>query len=103
MSPLRAVSVSAPFAEVLLPARLIDAPCSAALPPAALRPVADIAPFASTPSSPAPAIVPSLLMPAPSVPVEATLPALTVVLPCAASVPLFVSAPEVVAMTSRCA
>ncbi|SAK97489.1 hypothetical protein AWB82_07138 [Caballeronia glebae] len=42
-------------------------------------------------------------MPAPSVPVEAILPALTLVFCCAASVPLLVKVPDVDTTTSRCA
>lgn len=99
MSPLLAASVSALLADVLLPARLTDAPRIVVLPPPSLRPVATTAPVASTLNSPLLAIVPSWLTPAPSVPVEATLPALIVVSCCAASMPVFVNAPEVVAMT----
>ncbi len=84
-----------PFAEVWLPARLMLAPCRVALPPATFWPVADSAPPATTERSPACASEPSLLTPAPSVPLEATLFALTRRFCCAASVPLFVRSPDV--------
>ncbi|CAM2198376.1 DNA-directed RNA polymerase II (plasmid) [Paraburkholderia kururiensis] len=101
--PPFAASVRLPFAEVCAPARFTPAPESDALPPAALWPVADSAPDAETVRSPALAIVPSLLMPAPSVPVDARLPALTVVFCWAASVPLFVRSAAVLTETFCCA
>ncbi|CAE6869212.1 hypothetical protein R75465_08170 [Paraburkholderia aspalathi] len=92
-----------PFAEVWLPARFIETPESAALPPAAFWPVAERVPPAMTVRSPACAIEPSLLIPAPSVPVDATLLALALRFCCAASVPLLVRSPTVLTETACCA
>ncbi|NKA86360.1 hypothetical protein GO279_04877 [Ralstonia solanacearum] len=93
--PVWAFKFRLPLAEVWLPARLTLAPCRVALPPATFWPVADIAPPATTERSPACASEPSLLTPAPSVPLEVTWFALRLRFCCAASVPLFVRSPDV--------
>ncbi|CAE6867613.1 hypothetical protein R69658_07956 [Paraburkholderia aspalathi] len=102
-SPALAVRPRLPLADVALPARFIDAPESAALPPAAFWPVAERAPPATTVRSPACAIEPSPLIPAPSVPVDTTLFAFALRFCCAASVPLLVRSPAVLTETTRCA
>lgn len=101
--PELAASTIALFADVVLPARLTALPLTVALPPATLRPVALTLPDALTLRSPDCASDPSPFMPAASVPVEPTLAALIVVLFCAASKPLLVSAPDVLALTLPCA
>ncbi|NKF72695.1 hypothetical protein GO299_04996 [Ralstonia solanacearum] len=97
--PVWAFKLRLPLAEVWLPARLTLAPCRVALPPATFWPVADIDPPATTERSPACASEPSLLTPAPSVPLEVTWFALRLRFCCAASVPLFVRSPDVPTVT----
>ncbi|WP_446687001.1 hypothetical protein [Paraburkholderia rhizosphaerae] len=97
------MSASASFAVVWLPARFSAVPAIAISPPPELRPVAVTAPLADTERLPRSAIVPSPFTPAPSVPDEATLPALMLASCCAASTPLWISAPDVRALTFCCA
>ncbi|CAB3807343.1 hypothetical protein LMG28614_06574 [Paraburkholderia ultramafica] len=102
-SPAVAFSDTLPFVAVSLPARLMPLPESVALPPATFSPVAFSCPAVETLRSPELPTEPSLFTPAPSVPVDATLPALMVRPFCAASVPLLVRVPGVLTVTNCCA
>ncbi|KXU88275.1 hypothetical protein CI15_12250 [Paraburkholderia monticola] len=92
-SPAVAVSDTLPFAAVSLPARLTPLPERDALPPATFSPVALSCPVVETLRSPELPTEPSLLMPAPRIPVESRDPALIAVFCCAARVPLLVTVP----------
>ncbi|MDR8763994.1 hypothetical protein FEP90_05725 [Burkholderia multivorans] len=102
-SPAVAFSDRLPFVAVRLPARFTLPPVSDAWPPATFWPVAVSWPDAVRFRSPPCVTEPSLFTPAPSVPVELTLPALTVVFCFAASVPLFVRSAAVLADSDCCA